>query len=74
MNAANVFVDTNVLLHGIDAADPAKRERSQLWMRYLWDTGTGRLSWQVLHEFYVNATRKLKNEADPVRQYVKVLA
>ena len=28
-------------------------------LRELWDSGTGRLSVQVLQEFYVNATQKL---------------
>jgi hypothetical protein len=34
-------------------------------LRELWDSGAGRLSVQVLQEFYVNATRKL---ATPVAQ------
>lgn len=71
--AASVFVDTNVLLYSVDISNPVKRQRGGIWMQHLWDTGSGRLSWQVLHEFYVNATRKLKHDAEGTRRYVKVL-
>jgi len=36
-----------------------KRERAMAKLRELWEAGTGRLSVQVLQEFYVNATQKL---------------
>lgn len=53
------FVDTNVLVYGFDESDPAKRARAQLVMRRLWETRSGRLSDQVLKEFYATVTRKL---------------
>jgi predicted nucleic acid-binding protein len=37
-----------------------KRDRAVEKLRQLWETDTGRLSVQVLQEFYVNVTRKLK--------------
>jgi predicted nucleic acid-binding protein len=55
-----VFVDTNVLLYSFDARHPEKRDRALGWLDYLWRTGEGRLSWQVLNEFYVNVTRRLQ--------------
>ena len=55
-----VFVDTNVLLCSEDGADVAKQQRAVRWLRELWLSRRGRLSNQVLSEFYVNATRKLK--------------
>lgn len=55
-----VFVDTNVLLYSEDCADPVKQRRSIDWLRALWTSRRGRLSTQVLNEFYVNATRKLR--------------
>ena len=55
-----VFVDTNVLLYCEDAADPGKQQRAVDWMRVLWTRRCGRLSAQVLGEFYANATRKLR--------------
>ena len=55
-----VFVDTNVLLHGEDAADAMKQVQAIAWLGELWRRRCGRLSTQVLNEFYVNATRKAK--------------
>jgi predicted nucleic acid-binding protein len=50
------FVDTNVLLYAFSQDEPAKRERAQSLLDRLWQSGEGRLSIQVLQEFYVNAT------------------
>jgi predicted nucleic acid-binding protein len=55
-----VFVDTNVLLYARDARVKSKHARALDWMRALWDSGAGRLSVQVLNEFYANAAAKLK--------------
>ena len=54
-----VFVDTNILIYAHDADAGSKRARAEATLRELWDSGAGRLSVQVLQEFYVNATRKL---------------
>jgi predicted nucleic acid-binding protein len=53
------FVDSNILIYAHDLDAGEKRERAVTRLQALWDTGTGRLSVQVLQEFYVNATRKL---------------
>lgn len=60
-----VFVDTNVLLYADDGADPAKHQRAREWLAVLWVRRCGRLSTQVLNEYYVNATRKL---TPPIKQ------
>ena len=54
-----VFVDTNILVYAHDADAGVKRERAVEHLRALWESGTGRLSVQVLQEFYINVTRKL---------------
>jgi predicted nucleic acid-binding protein len=54
-----VFVDTNILIYAHDADAPSKQARAAAALRELWDSGAGRLSVQVLQEFFVNATRKL---------------
>jgi predicted nucleic acid-binding protein len=54
-----VFVDTNILIYAHDADAGAKRERAVEALRRLWHANTGRLSVQVLQEFYVNVTQKL---------------
>jgi predicted nucleic acid-binding protein len=57
---APVFVDTNVLVYSRDARDATKHERAREWVSFLWDTKRGRVSRQVLHEYYVTVTRKLR--------------
>jgi predicted nucleic acid-binding protein len=54
-----VFVDTNILIYAHDSDAGSKRERAMQSLRILWESGAGRISVQVLQEFYVNATRKL---------------
>ena len=55
-----VFVDTNVLVYARDTSDPGKHRTALDWMTGLWESGTGRLSIQVLQEYYVTVTRKLR--------------
>ena len=55
-----VFVDTSVLVYARDASAGEKQPRAQEWIAHLWRAQTGRVSFQVLHEYYVTVTRKLK--------------
>ena len=57
---APTFVDTNILLYHWDASEPVKRGRAIDWLRRLAEERAGRVSFQVLAEFYVNATQKLR--------------
>ena len=54
---ALVFVDTNVLLYARDDSAPLKRPRAQAWLEHLWRERLGRMSMQVLSEYYVNLKR-----------------
>ena len=54
-----VFVDTNILIYAHDADAGVKRQRAAEKLRQLWEADSGRLSVQVLQEFYVHVTRKL---------------
>ena len=54
------FVDTNILVYARDTSDPVKQARAAEIMAVLWRNRTGRLSAQVLQEYYVTVTRKLK--------------
>jgi len=58
--SGNVFVDTNVLVYSRDSRDTTKQRRAQQWIEFLWETKRGRLSRQVLQEYFVTVTRKLK--------------
>ena len=53
------FVDSNVLIYAHDADAGVKREAAAALLRELWAQRSGILSTQVLHEFYVNVTRKI---------------
>jgi len=55
-----VFVDTNVLIYSEDGRVPEKQAQALAWLRVLWQRRAGRLSNQVLNEFYTNVTRKIK--------------
>jgi predicted nucleic acid-binding protein len=54
------FVDTNVLIYAHDIDAGQKHEIAKAVLRELWSDRAGLLSTQVLQEFYVNATRKIK--------------
>lgn len=52
------FVDSNVLIYAHDVDAGRKHEIAKGLLRDLWVERTGVLSTQVLHEFYVNVTRR----------------
>lgn len=57
--SGRAFLDTNVLVYAFDDAYPAKQERA-LQIMATASTGDVVLSTQVLQEFYVAVTRKLR--------------
>jgi predicted nucleic acid-binding protein len=61
---SKVFVDTNILLYSMDKHDLQKMKKSRSILKKLKKDMHGVLSTQVLQEFYVAATQKLK--ADPI--------
>ena len=54
------FVDTNVLIYAEDRDAKRKHEIARDLVVELWNERNGVVSVQVLQEFYVNVTRKLK--------------
>jgi predicted nucleic acid-binding protein len=58
------FVDTNVLVYCRDASESKKQPLAREWMEHLWAERAGRISMQVLNEFYVTVTQKLKPGLD----------
>lgn len=56
----DVFVDANVLVYSRDASEPRKQVLADAWLHHLWETRRGRVSFQILHEFYVTVTQKLE--------------
>lgn len=63
--SVKVFVDTNVLVYCRDTTEPEKQTKAAAWMAALWERKAGCLSYQVLQEFYVTVTAKLKRRLEP---------
>ena len=55
-----VLFDTNVLVYGHDPADPAKQTRAIEVLDHLHSSGIGRLSTQILAEFFAAVTRGVR--------------
>ena len=72
MNAP-VFVDTNVLIYALDEADLKKQEAARAWGAELWKSRRGRISYQVLQEFYVKVTQKWPSSRPAARAEVRDL-
>jgi predicted nucleic acid-binding protein len=70
---ASVFVDSNVLLYAVDEADADKQRVARNWRAELWKSRRGRVSFQVLGEFYVNAVRKQPAAREEARAEVRDL-
>lgn len=71
------FFDTNLLIYRRDSRDPEKQRTAFAWITAMGRQHCGRLSWQVLQEFYVNAVRKLADlgfTADLARLDVRLLS
>jgi predicted nucleic acid-binding protein len=69
----NFFVDSNLLLYQFSPAEIPKQSAADRWMGHLWSYGSGRISWQVIHEFYANAVKKLRMPALTARLVVEQL-
>lgn len=54
-----VFVDTNVFVYLRDSRDSRKQRAAAEWIGRLWESRGGRVSTQVLHEYYVTVTGRL---------------
>jgi predicted nucleic acid-binding protein len=72
---AREFVDANVLVYAYDASAGMKKAAAEGLLANLWETGTGCLSVQVLHEFFVTVTGKvtqplpIEEAADRIRDF-----
>lgn len=55
-----VFVDTSVLILSEDGADPEARAKTLSWLMLLWQQRAGRVSTQVLNDFYRLVTTRIQ--------------
>ena len=68
--SALVFVDTNVLIYALDNADERKQRAARSWQRELWKSRRGRISFQVLQEFYAKVTEKMPRARQEARSEI----
>jgi predicted nucleic acid-binding protein len=68
------FLDTNVLVYADDNATPAKQRKAVELVAEHRRSRTGVVSMQVLQEYFVTVTRKLRVDAAIVRRKVELLA
>ena len=61
------FVDTNILIYAEDRDAKGKHEIARTLIVDLWEGREGVVSVQVLQEFYVNVTKKLKKPLTVVK-------
>lgn len=67
------FVDTNILIYAFDLSAGEKHRVASELVTRLWMERRGWVSLQVMQEFYVTATRKLKMPADHAALQVRRL-
>ncbi len=71
---ARSFFDTNVLVYADDKAAPAKQRRALDLVTQHRRARTGVVSFQVLQEYFVTVTRKLRVDPAIARRKVELLA
>lgn len=68
--SGKIFIDTNILIYSIDKNDYQKLETSRLVISELTQHQAAVISTQVINEFYVVATKKLKSDALAVKRLI----
>ncbi|OQK16430.1 twitching motility protein PilT [Methyloprofundus sedimenti] len=70
------FVDTHILVYARDSTEPEKQPIAKQWLAHLWEQECGRISAQVLNEYYVTVTQKLKQglSKEQARSAIRALA
>ncbi|MDA8411792.1 MAG: PIN domain-containing protein [Treponema sp.] len=69
-----VFVDTNIFVYARDSVDPVKQAAASEVLARLWRERSGRISTQVLSEYFVTVTQKLRPGLDRERAWSDVEA
>jgi predicted nucleic acid-binding protein len=70
---APIFVDTNVFIYALDSSDISKQRVAQIWLNALWNSRTGRISFQVLQELYVKIVYRMPTARDRARAEIRDL-
>ncbi len=68
-----VFVDTNVFVYALGPTSDGKAEPCRGWLTHLWSNRSGRLSFQVLQEFYATSVRNNPTQLGEARASIREL-
>lgn len=68
----HAFVDTGIFVYARDADAGARQEKAAALIARLWSSRTGRTSMQVLNEYVVAVTQKLKPGMKPEAAWADV--
>ena len=67
---SKIFIDTNILVYTLDSKDSAKQAKARKIIKKVVDSHQPVISTQVLKEFYVVATTKLKADRIIVKNII----
>jgi predicted nucleic acid-binding protein len=70
--ADKILVDTNILLYAYDRGEPVKQAQAAAILDRLATLRLGVLTPQVLAEFFINATRKIKPPLNVTQAYDRI--
>ena len=67
---SKIFIDTNIFVYSIDQKDPNKRDKARNILKRLVEVHQPVISTQVIKEFYVVASTKLKADSFIIKSIV----
>jgi len=67
---SKIFIDTNIFVYSIDQKDPVKRDKARTILKRLVEVHQPVISTQVIKEFYVVASTKLKADSFIIKNIV----
>lgn len=67
---SKIFIDTNLLVYSMDQRDPSKRDKARNILKRLEENHQPVISTQVIKEFYVVASTKLKADSFIVKNII----
>ena len=67
---SKIFIDTNIFVYSIDQKDPNKRDRARNILKRLVEVHQPVISTQVIKEFYIVASTKLKADSFIIKNIV----
>jgi len=73
-SSSRTFLDTNILVYSEDGSEPTKQMKALELIKEHLQNRTGAVSLQVLQEYFVTVTKKLKLDADLARSKVEIFA